>query len=49
MGRTALYEAASVILTRTVRMSALKSRPHMPLGWLTPLEYAAATVALAAE
>ena len=26
-----------------------ESRPHMSLGWLTPLEYAAAAVALAAE
>ena len=26
-----------------------ESRPHMSLGWLTPLEYAAAAVAMAAE
>ena len=26
-----------------------ESRPHMSLGWLTPVEYAAATVAMAAE
>ena len=26
-----------------------ESRPHMSLGWLTPVEYTAATVAMAAE